>query len=59
MRLSVIIINYNSKLLLEQCLISVRKADTGIDSEIIVVDNNSSDGSKEYLLWSGRDFRFG
>jgi len=50
MRLSVIVINYNSKLLLEQCLISVRKAGTGIDSEIIVVDNNSSDGSKEYLL---------
>lgn len=49
MQLSIIIVNYNSKLLLEQCLISVKKAQTGIDTEIIVVDNNSTDGSKEYL----------
>jgi len=49
MQLSIIIVNYNSKLLLEQCLISVKKAMTGIDTEIIVVDNNSADGSKEYL----------
>jgi GT2 family glycosyltransferase len=49
MQLSVIIVNYNSKLLLEQCLSSLIEAIGGIDSEIIIVDNNSGDGSKEHL----------
>lgn len=49
MQLSVIIVNYNSKRLLENCLFSVQKAMQKIDGEIIIVDNNSSDGSKEYL----------
>ena len=49
MRLSIIIVNYNSKLLLEQCIASVKKSLNNIDGEIIVVDNNSTDGSKEYL----------
>jgi len=48
-QLSIVIVNYNSKFLIEQCLGSVKKAITGIDNEIIVVDNNSTDGSKEYL----------
>jgi GT2 family glycosyltransferase len=47
--LSVIIVNYNSKLLIENCLLSVQKAIEKIDSEIIVIDNNSTDGSKDYL----------
>ena len=58
MQLSIIIVNYNSKLLLEQCLISVKKAMTGIDTEIIVIDNNSTDGSKEYLPAKFNDVRF-
>jgi GT2 family glycosyltransferase len=45
MKLSVIIVNYNVQHFLEQCLHSVRKAATGIDAEIFVVDNNSVDGS--------------
>lgn len=45
MQLSVIIINFNVKYFLEQCLLSVSKALENIDGEIIVVDNNSSDGS--------------
>ena len=45
MELSVIIVNYNVKHFLEQCLISVKKALAGIEGEIIVVDNNSVDGS--------------
>ncbi|CAN5263756.1 glycosyltransferase [soil metagenome] len=49
MRLSVIIVNYNVKYFLEQALYSVRKAVAGIDAEVIVVDNNSSDSSVELV----------
>ena len=49
MQLSVIIVNYNVKYFLEQCLHSVLKACRNIDSEIIVADNNSTDGSRAYL----------
>ena len=47
--LSIIIVNYNVKLLLEQCLLSVRRAIKKMTAEIFVVDNNSSDGSVDYL----------
>ena len=49
MRLSVIIVNYNVKYFLEQALYSVRKAIQGIEAEVIVVDNNSSDSSVELV----------
>ncbi len=49
MRLSVIIVNYNVKYFLEQCLYSVQKACAGLEAEIIVVDNCSTDGSREFL----------
>ncbi|MBK6937406.1 MAG: glycosyltransferase [Chitinophagaceae bacterium] len=49
MDLSVIIVNYNVKHFLEQCLHSVQKAIMGLKAEIIVVDNGSSDNSLEYL----------
>ena len=44
-KLSVIIVNYNVKHFVEQCLFSVYKASEGIKVEIFVVDNNSVDGS--------------
>ncbi len=49
MQLSVIIVNYNVKCFLEQCLYSVLKASTNIRVDIIVVDNCSTDKSKEWL----------
>lgn len=49
MLLSVIIVNYNVKHFLEQCLCSVQKAISGIRAEVIVIDNASSDNSIEYL----------
>lgn len=45
MKLSVIIVNYNVRYFLELCLQSVQDSLLGIDSEIIVVDNNSKDDS--------------
>ena len=45
MKLSIIIVNYNVEYFLEQCLLSVRKAMIGVDGEVIVVDNDSVDGS--------------
>ena len=50
MTLSIIIVNYNVKHFLEQCLYSVLKAAKNIDTvELFVVDNNSSDYSMQYL----------
>ena len=45
MQLSVIILNYNVRYFLEQCVGSVQKAIQNLDAEIIVVDNHSSDES--------------
>jgi GT2 family glycosyltransferase len=47
--LSIIIVSYNVKYFLEQCLYSVQKAITGLSAEIIVVDNNSTDDTINYL----------
>ena len=45
MQLSVVILNYNVRYFLELCLQSVEAALNGLDAEIIVVDNHSSDDS--------------
>ena len=44
-KLSVIIVNYNVKHFIEQCLFSVLKASESLTHEVFVVDNNSVDGS--------------
>lgn len=49
MQLSVIILNYNVRYFLEQCLLSVREAIRELDAEIIVVDNNSPDDSCQMI----------
>lgn len=49
MKLSVIIVSYNVKFHLEQCIRSVVKASEGMGSDIWVVDNASSDGTVAYL----------
>ena len=49
MKLSIIIVNYNVRYYLEQCLLSVEKALTGVGGEVFVVDNNSTDDSMSYL----------
>jgi N-acetylglucosaminyl-diphospho-decaprenol L-rhamnosyltransferase len=49
MVLSVIIVNYRVRYFLEVCLHSVGKALSGLDAEVIVIDNHSADGSVEFL----------
>jgi GT2 family glycosyltransferase len=45
MKLSIIIVSWNVKQLLHECLQSLSSNEQGIELEIIVVDNNSTDGS--------------
>ncbi len=68
LQLSIIIVNYNVKYFLEQCLCSVLKACKDMEAEIFVVDNHSTDGSRQYLSkkfpsvffkWNQRNDGFG
>lgn len=47
--LSIVIVNWNVKQLLEDCLNSIFRTLDNLDFEVIVVDNNSSDGSAEMI----------
>lgn len=49
MKLSVVIVSYNVRSYLEQCLQSVQKALEGIEGEVFVVDNRSDDDSVEVV----------
>ncbi|SES98857.1 glycosyltransferase family 2 protein [Prevotella sp. kh1p2] len=49
MKLSVVIVSYNVKDYLEQCLQALCRALQGIDAEVFVVDNHSKDGSAAYI----------
>nr|WP_290430501.1 glycosyltransferase family 2 protein [Paramuribaculum intestinale] len=46
---SVIIVNYNTCRMTAECIDSVRQKTVGISYEIILVDNGSTDGSKEFF----------
>ncbi len=52
MDLSIIIVSYNTKKITDDCLASIKKSLSGssVSSEIIVVDNVSTDGSREMLM---------
>lgn len=47
--LSIIIVNYNVKDFLSQCLNSILASKTNFNYEIIIVDNNSTDGSVDFI----------
>ncbi len=49
MDLSIIIVNYNSKVFLQNCLESLYKTTDGLQQEIILVDNCSKDGSVSFV----------
>jgi len=56
--LSIIIVSYNVKDFLEQCLLSVRRAINKLDAEVLIVDNDSPDQSGFQLSPLFPDFRF-
>lgn len=62
MHLSVIIVNYNVKFFLEQCLYSLLKAIDNLpspaDAEVIVFDNASSDGSRDFFVDKFQNVQF-
>ena len=49
MKLSVVIVSYNVRHYLDECLESVQTALDGIDGEVFVVDNASSDDTLSVL----------
>ena len=49
MDISVIIVNYNVRYFIEQCILSIIDASKNLNTEIIVVDNNSSDNSCQFI----------
>jgi GT2 family glycosyltransferase len=49
MDLSIIVVNWNTREILDNCLASVYASHTTIDYDVWVVDNNSSDGSVQMI----------
>jgi GT2 family glycosyltransferase len=47
--LSIVIVNYNDRAHLPACLTSLEKAVSGLSAEVILVDNQSGDGSPELV----------
>ena len=48
-KVSIIIVNFNTADLLDKCIESILKKCTGNNYEIIVVDNNSNDNSIDMI----------
>lgn len=57
MDVSIIIVNYNTKKIIENCIQSIYDKTTGIDFEIIVVDNASRDGSQQMMAEKFQDVK--
>lgn len=49
MKLSVIIVSYNVRCYLSQCLVSLQRALEGVEAEVYVVDNHSHDDTVSYI----------
>lgn len=54
MDVSIIIVNYNTKRLTDNCIKSIEEKTKDVDYEIILVDNCSTDGSKEMFASDAR-----
>lgn len=57
MKLSIIIVSFNTKDVLDDCIVSIKNSNTKNSYEIIVVDNASQDGSVEMLETKHPDVR--
>lgn len=57
MEVSVVIVNYNVKYFVEQCVLSVLAASKNLSVEILIVDNHSSDDSVSYLTTKFPDLK--
>ena len=58
MKLSVIIVSYNCKVYLDYCIQSVISSLKNIHGEIIVIDNNSTDNTKDFIRSKGYNITF-
>jgi len=54
--ISVVVVNWNGKPLLKDCLHSLR-SQTFSDNEVIVVDNGSTDGSADWIRLDSPEFK--
>ncbi|MPZ13666.1 MAG: glycosyltransferase, partial [Chloroflexi bacterium] len=54
-RLSVLIPCYNERHTIEEIVRQIRAVETGLDAEIIVVDDGSTDGSRDVIEHLGRE----
>lgn len=54
MDVTIIIINYNTKEITNNCINSIYEHSFGFTYEIILVDNCSNDGSNEYFMYNNR-----
>lgn len=50
MDVSIIIVNYNTKQMTLNCINSVFERTTGLEFEVILIDNGSTDGSRELFI---------
>lgn len=56
--ISIVVVNYNVKEHLANLLNSIRQARKGLKLEVIVIDNASTDGSKEYITHNFPEVRY-
>jgi GT2 family glycosyltransferase len=55
---SIIIVNYNTEKVLEDCIFSIKEKTSNAGYEIIVIDNNSEQGSLNHLIELFPDVKF-
>jgi len=55
MKISVVIPVYNEISTIAEVICRVRSAESGVEKEIVIVDDSSTDGTRELLRRSGRD----
>ncbi len=57
MELSIAIVNYNTKIITNNCIKSILKNSKGLNYEIIIIDNASVDGSYDFLVKKYKNYK--